>query len=378
MRWLVVRVPALDSLRTYSRTDFARDLTAGLTVATVAVPQAMAYAMLAGLPAQYGLYTAIVMTAVGALFDSSRLLINGPTNAISIALLSALALIPEGERIQAAIALALLVGVIQLGIAFLRFGDLTRFVSHSVIVGFTLGASILLVLDQTKHLLGLPSRGAATDHFLARFWLSVNAGVVHWPTVMVGAGTVVVVIAIRQANAALLRRGFRFPIPQHLVAVALMAAIVWQLGLDAQGVKIVGAIPSSLPAFHLPALPWEYIRLLTSSAFAIAVLGLLEALAMAKTIAAQTGQKLDVNQQCISEGAANLAGSFFLAVFSWISGLAARRLGHQPTSGGGEPVVGGLCRGSGRRDRSGIPRPSRSTFPEHVARRFCLSWPRIE
>ena len=310
-RWLVRRVPAFDSLRTYSRADFGRDLTAGLTVATVAVPQAMAYAMLAGLPAQYGLYTAIVMTAVGALLDSSRQLINGPTNAISIALLSALVLIPEAERVPAAIAMAFLVGAIQLGIAFLRLGDLTRFVSHSVIVGFTLGAATLLVLDQTKHLLGLQSRGTATEHFLTRFWLSVQGGVIHGPTVLVGVGTVVLVVAIRQLNMALRRRGFRFPIPQHLVAVVLMSALVWGLSLEGQGVQIVGAVPSSLPAFRLPELKGDQVRLMAGSALAIALLGLLEALAMAKAIAARTGQKLDVNQQCLSEGAANLAGSFF-------------------------------------------------------------------
>lgn len=311
VRWLFRRVPALDALRTYSFASFGRDLTAGLTVATVAVPQAMAYAMLAGLPPQYGLYTAIVMTAVGALLDSSRQLINGPTNAISIALLSALALIPEGERVQAAIALALFVGLIQLGFAFLRLGDLTRFVSHSVIVGFTLGASVLLVLDQTKHLLGMQSRGSPTEHFLSRFWQTVSAGTIHWPTVFVGAGTIFVVIAVRQVNAGLKSRGFRFPIPQHLVAVILMAALVWSLDLHARGVQIVGEVPSALPSFRLPELKWEQTRLLAGSAFALAVLGLLEALAMAKAIAARTGQKLDVNQQCLSEGAANLAGGFF-------------------------------------------------------------------
>jgi SulP family sulfate permease len=311
VRWLFRRVPALDALRTYSGAAFGRDLTAGLTVATVAVPQAMAYAMLAGLPPQYGLYTAIVMTAVGALLDSSRQLINGPTNAISIALLSALVLIPEGERVQAAIALACLVGVIQLAIALLRFGDLTRFVSHSVIVGFTLGASTLLVLDQTKHLLGLQSRGAATDHFLTRFWLTVSGGVIHWPTVLVGIGTILMVLAVRQVNTALKGRGFRFPIPQHLVAVVLVALIVWSCNLHTQGVRIVGAVPSSLPSFQFPELKWEQTRLLAGSAFAIAVLGLLEAVAMAKAIAARTGQKLDINQQCLSEGAANLVGGFF-------------------------------------------------------------------
>src|SRR5947209_9713264 len=111
LSFLLRHVPALDSLRHYSWRAATRDLMAGLTVATVAVPQAMAYATLAGVPPQYGLYTAIVMTAVGALLDSSRQLINGPTNAISIALLSALALVfPETERASAAVLLALLVG----------------------------------------------------------------------------------------------------------------------------------------------------------------------------------------------------------------------------------------------------------------------------
>src|ERR1700704_2086915 len=167
-------VPAFDSLRNYSLHDLTSDTMAGLTVATVAVPQAMAYAQIAGIPPQYGLYTAIVMTAVGALLDSSKQLINGPTNAISIAVLSALVGFSDAERIPAVILLALIVGVIQTGISLLRLGDLTRYVSHAVIVGFTLGASILLVLDQLKNLLGLPAAGTGEDHFLKRFWLTMS------------------------------------------------------------------------------------------------------------------------------------------------------------------------------------------------------------
>src|SRR5579885_2065573 len=148
-------VPAFDSLRTYSRRSLGLDTMAGVTVATVAVPQAMAYAQVAGLPAHYGLYTAIVMTAVGALFDSSKQLINGPTNAISIAVLSALVAFPEADRPQLAILLAFLVGAVQALITLLRLGDLNRYISHAVIVGFTLGAAILIVLDQIKNLLGL-------------------------------------------------------------------------------------------------------------------------------------------------------------------------------------------------------------------------------
>ncbi len=311
--WLCRYVPALDALRGYSRSALRSDLTAGLTVAAIAVPQAMAYASLAGLPPQYGLYTAIVMTAVGALLDSSRLLINGPVNAISIALLSALAVVPAAERVQAAVLLAFLVGTMQLGIALCRLGDLTRYVSHSVIVGFTVGAGTLLVLNQLRPLLGLQARGGPEDHFLMRFWMSLTeSGGVHVPTCLIGVGTMVLVAALRQFNGLMRRRGARFPIPQHLVALILMSVLVWAGELDERfGVRIVGAIPAALPGFRLPDLRWEQVRLLAGSAFAIAMLGLLEALAMAKSIAHRTGQLLDVNQQCLSEGAANLAGSFF-------------------------------------------------------------------
>src|SRR4051812_46180626 len=158
-RRLYTLVPALDSLRNYSLSTFRRDLFAGVTVAAVAVPQAMAYASIFGMPVQYGLYTAMVMTAVGALFDSSKQLINGPTNAISIAMLSALAVVPSDQRISAAIFMALLIGLFQTGITLFRLGDLSRFISHAVIVGFTAGASMLLVLDQLKNALGLKSLG---------------------------------------------------------------------------------------------------------------------------------------------------------------------------------------------------------------------------
>src|SRR4026208_1842747 len=129
--WLFRVVPALDSLRHYSLDTFRRDLIAGLTVAAVAGPQAMAYASIVGLPVQYGLYTAMVMTAVGALFDSSKQLVNGPTNAVSIAGLSAtgsLAVNGTDERVAAAVLLALMIGLIQTGIALLRLGDLTRYI----------------------------------------------------------------------------------------------------------------------------------------------------------------------------------------------------------------------------------------------------------
>lgn len=302
-------VPALDSLRSYRLPDLRADVLAGITVAAVAVPQAMAYAMIAGIPPVYGLYTAIVMTAVGALFDSSRQLINGPTNAISIALFSALAPVAGLEdKIAAAVLLALLVGMIQTAITLLRLGDLSRYISHSVIVGFTLGAGLLLVLDQLKNLLGLKAMGDVHDHFLDRFWLTLTAGSgIHWPTALIGLGTIGLILLIRWMKG---RRDWPL-LPEFLIVVILMAGVVVLSGLEQADVKVVGEIPAGLPTFQLPQVQPNQVRELSGSALAIAVLGLLEAIAMAKAIAAQTRQKLDINQQCLSEGLANLTGSFF-------------------------------------------------------------------
>lgn len=301
-------IPAVAALRTYTVADLRADVVAGVTVATVAVPQAMAYALVAGVPAEVGLTTAIVMTAVGAVFDSSRRLINGPTNAISIALLSALALLPADQKLVGVVTLALLVGSFQTIITLLRLGDLTRYISHSVIVGFTFGASVLLVLDQVKNIMGWSAKGDPHDNFLHRLWLTWSAGgAPHGPTLAIGLGTMAAVIALRWMKQ---RLGWLL-FPEFLVVISAMAGITGLFGLDAQGVKVVGDVPAAFPSFSVPNITWENVELLWSNALAVAVLGLLEAIAMSKALAAQTGEKVDLNQQCLSEGLANLTVSFF-------------------------------------------------------------------
>lgn len=307
--WLLRRVPAFDALRHYQLKDARADLVAGVTVATVAVPQAMAYAVLAGLPPAYGLYTAIVMTAVGALFDSSRQLINGPTNVISIAVGATIAgFATEHDRLQAAVLMAFLVGAIQLGITLLRLGDLTRYISHSVVVGFTLGAGSLLFFDQIRNLFAWKQRGDAHDQFVIRLWETwTQADAPHPTTTVIGLGSIVLVVLLRW-----LKHRVKAPLfPELITVVALMAAITAGFDLDKQGVAVIGEVPTSLPPFGVPEFDYDVITHLASSAFAIATLGLLEAIAMAKGIAALTRQRLDINQQCLSEGFANMAGSFF-------------------------------------------------------------------
>lgn len=304
-------LPAINSLRKYSLVAARADFLAGLSVAAVAVPQAMAYAIAAGVPPMYGLYTAVVMTAVGALFASSKLLINGPTNVISIAVLSALAPVPLEQKLAAVFTLTLLVGLFQTLITLFRLGDLTRYISHSVVVGFTLGASLLLVIDQTRNFFGFAAVADSHAHFLVRTWqIWTHSGAPHLSTTLIGVGAMVMVLGLRA-----LKKKLGWPLlPELLLTVIAAAYLVGKLHLDRQGVAVVGAIPGRLPGFAWPELPVEHLRGLAESGLAIAVLGLLEALAMAKHLAAHTGQKFDLNQQCMSEGLANLTGSLFQCI----------------------------------------------------------------
>lgn len=305
-------IPAIGSLQGYTGRSFRSDLLAGLTVAAVAVPQAMAYALIAGIPAEHGLYTAVVMTFFGALFASSRQLINGPTNAISIAVLSVLSPLTTPETlVPAAILLAFLVGAIQLAITTMRLGDLTRYISHSVILGFTTGASALLVLDQLKNLLGVSGRGGAHDGFIVRFFETWRqADTLHMETVSVGLGAIVSILALRALKK---RLGWTL-FPELLVVVVGAAVWVKVFGLDAQGVKVIGEIPARLPSFEVPSFDLSLIQDMAGGALTVALLGLLEAISMAKALAAHTRQKLNINQLVVSEAVANLAGSFFQCI----------------------------------------------------------------
>ncbi|MGF1577895.1 MAG: SulP family inorganic anion transporter [Gemmataceae bacterium] len=321
-------VPAIGALRNYSPKSLGADTLAGLTVATVTIPQGLAYAQLAGVPPQYGLYTAIVMTLVGALFDSSRQLINGPTSAISIAVLGAIGMMDN--RAHAAMLLALMIGVIQIVITALRLGDLTRYVSHGVIVGFTVGAGVLLGLGQLPSLLGIPPPEHHHEYFLTHFAVTMSkAAEGNVTTALVGLGTILLVVGLRAGKKKLPRK-HRLYLPELLLSLLIVSILVWVFRLDQRGVATIGqqvTIPRMLPSFSLDFLDWRdgpgdsYLgalfaegRYLAGSALAIAILGLLESVAMAKSIAAQTKQKLDINQQCLSEGLANFAGSLFQCI----------------------------------------------------------------
>ncbi len=296
---------------------FARkDLLAGLTVAAISLPQAMAYALIAGVDPRFGLYSAIVVTLVASIFGSSSHLINGPTNAISLVVFSALAIFDPDARLdayQAMFLLGILVGIIQILIAVFRLGDLTRYISESVVIGFMAGAGLLIAVGQVANFFGLHDKGTGHQHVLLRLWNTITqGGPVNLYALGVGIGTIVVVLLLRQ-----LVRKFRLPQIEMLTALVIASLIAAFFGWSvptAHGktlLSVVGTVPASLPAPHIPDIQWKWIPDLSSSAFAIAFLGLLEALAIAKSIAHQTHQRLDYNKQILAEGLANLTGGFF-------------------------------------------------------------------
>jgi len=303
-------IPFLSWIRGYERRHFRADLVAGLTVAVVAVPvpQCMAYALIAGLPVQYGLYAAIVPAIIGSLWGSSAQLVTGPTTAISLVVLSTLIQLAQpgsDHYLELAFFLALMVGMIQIAMGVARLGSLLNFVSHSVILGFTAGAAVLIGFKQIPNLLGLNLE--KTSIFVESLvQIASHVHETHIITSALGLGTVAIIVALRKLRPSL---------PGTLIGLLVIGGVVALFKLDARGVAVVGAIPQSLPPFHLPSIRGLEIEMdiadLAPGALAIAILGLMEAVSIAKSIAGQTHQRLNVNQEFIGQGLANVAASLF-------------------------------------------------------------------
>jgi len=300
----------------YTQDELKRDALAGLTVAVISMPQGMAYALLAGVDPQYGLYSAIVVTFVASLFGSSSHLINGPTAAISLVTFTALSHFDPDQRIestQAMLVLAVMVGSIQILIGVFRLGDLTRYISESVILGFMSAASIQLALGQVGNAFGVRNKGTGDQHLFYRLWLTLTEGdPISFKALGVTAGTLVLALALRE-----IVRRFKLPQFDMFASLLIVATLVFLLGWTVPGadgralLRVAGAVPNSLPSFFIPDIKLKWIPELAPDAAAIAFLGLLEALAIAKSIANQTKQTLDFNRQCVAEGLANFSGGFF-------------------------------------------------------------------
>ena len=287
---------------------FRADLLAGLTGAIVALPQGVAFATIAGMPPEYGLYAGMVPAIVAALFGSSWLLVSGPTTAASIVLFSSLSIHAapgSAAYVQLALTLTMMVGLIQFVMGLARFGVLVNFISHSVVVGFTAGAAILIASSQFKHFLGLIL--PRTRHFHETTYAVLS----HWDEINLYVAAVGLITLL---SGLLVRRFWpKFPYMIVSMLIGSLTALLMSrmLGPEVTQIASVGALPATLPPLSAPHFTLQNIRMLAPAALATTLFALTEAVSIARSLAERSGQNLDGNQEFIGQGLSNIVGSFF-------------------------------------------------------------------
>lgn len=293
-----------DWTHSISRETIRADAIAGLTGATLVLPQGVAFAAIAGLPPQYGFYTAMIVPVIAALTGSSWHAVSGPTTAISVMVFASLSgrFVPGSpEFITAAIVLTLLVGLIQIALGLARLGGLVDFVSHSVMTGFVAGAAILIGLTQFKHVLGLDL--PASDHVAELVQTALaQIGDADWRTILIAA------LALSTGAAV---RLWQQHLPNYLFALLVASIASLLLGGESAGIATVGALNEIIPAFAVPEISFGLLRDLGNPALAIALVGLLEAISVSRAIAIRSGQMLEGNREFLGQGLSNAIGSMF-------------------------------------------------------------------
>lgn len=290
-----------------NRDALRADAIAGLVGALVVLPQGVAYATLAGMPAQYGLYAAMVPAVIAALWGSSWHLVSGPTNALSLVVFATVAplALPGSETyIGLVLTLCLMVGIIQFAAGVARLGALVNFISHTVVVGFTAGAGLLIIAAQLKQFFGIALEpGASFFRTLAEIVRRLHT----LDPAITAVGVVTLAIAILSKRH--LRR-----VPYMIVAMVGGSLFGWLLvQITGRAIPVVGSLPSAVPPLSMPSFDPDAWRQLAPAALALTVLGLTEAVSIGRAIALRSGQRIDGNQEFIGQGLSNLAGAFFSA-----------------------------------------------------------------
>jgi len=287
-----------------SKKTLHRDLFAGLTGAVIVLPQSVALALLAGLPVEYGLYTAIVPVIIAALLGSSFHLMSGPTTTISIVVFATIAPLAEpgsSSYISLVLTLTLAAGLFQLALGLARMGALVNFISHTVIVGFTAGAAILVITSQLKHIFGI---WLPRDQSFLNTWSQLIEKLPQWDLYALAITAITLITAVLASR--IIPRW-----PGLLLAMIIASLFAQVAGGEANGIKLVGELPSSLPPISVPDFSLETWQQITSGALAIAILGLMEAVSIARNISHKSHQLHNANQEFIGQGFSNIIGSFF-------------------------------------------------------------------
>ncbi len=302
-------LPFLTWLPTVGKRDLKADFLAGLTGAVVVLPQGVAFATIAGMPPEYGLYAGMIPAVIAALFGSSRHLVSGPTTAASIVLfssLSALAVPGSPDYVTLALTLTFMVGALELALGLARMGALVNFISHSVVVGFTAGAAILIAAKQLKNFFGIEiARGGHLHDILLQF--AAQLGEINPWVTTVAMVTLLTGIGVKRWAPRM---------PYMIVAMVAGSVLAWLMnryagGVSVTGIHTVGALPQTLPPLSAPDLSLSVIKDLAPAALVVTLFALTEAVSIGRSLAARSGQRIDGNQEFIGQGLSNLFGSFF-------------------------------------------------------------------
>ena len=323
-------LPLLDWGRRYNRESFASDGLAAVIVTVMLIPQSLAYAMLAGLPAEMGLYASMLPLIAYGLFGTSTTLSVGPVAVVSLMTATAVSQVADAGSlayIDAAILLALMSGAMLLLFGLLRMGFLASFLSHPVIAGFITASGVIIAVSQLGHVLGIRGRGENLPQLAQQLWEQLP--LVHLPTVLVGGCTLLFLFWVRSGLKPLLQKT---GMPDYwagmltrtgpVFAVIGTSVVAWGFDLQAQGVALVGHVPAGLPGFDLPPLLNPAWRELAVSALLISIIGFVESVSVGHTLAARRRQRIVPDQELIGLGASNIAAAV----------------------SGGYPVTGGFAR----------------------------------
>jgi SulP family sulfate permease len=322
--------PILDWGRRYGKANLVDDSIAAIIVAIILIPQSLAYALVAGLPAEMGLYASIFGLSVYAVFGTSSVLSVAPVAVISLmtaAALGSLELASTAEYIAAALTLAFLSGVFLLLLGLLRLGFMANFIFHPVVSAFITASAIIIGFSQLKHLLGIEASGHNLIELGGSLYASI--GNTNFTTLALGIGSIVIILWCRTGLKKILAR---LGLQARLVAaiacsgpvlvVIIVTTLAYQLRLDQQGVQLLGVVPQGLPGLALPQLSLELVNSLMVSAVLLAIIGFVESISVGQTLAAKRREHIDLDQELVGLGAANIATAF----------------------GGGFPVTGGFSR----------------------------------
>ncbi len=308
------------------------DLIAGITGTIIVIPQAVAFAMIAGLPPVYGFYTAMITPIIAALFGSSYHLISGPTTAISIVVYATISKFVDPSSdletyVSLTLVLTFMAGVLQFAMGLARMGKLVNFVSHSVIIGFTAGAGVLIAFKQLKHVFGLNVPQGSSFYDIVKYIIT-NISDTNWYVFTIAVGTLLIAIFIRK---------FIKPLSRYYMLIAMVfgSFLAIFLGGEVNGIETVGKLPSNLPPFDVPNINLMNIKNLSGGAITVALLGLIEAVAIARSIALTSHQRIDGNQEFKGQGLSNIVASFFS---SYMGSGSFTRSGVNLHAGGKTPM----------------------------------------